>query len=139
MNSRQYVIAAGVWGLSLVAGQYPAMAQVIAPMPVIARPVMAPTARSVAPAPVVRHADFHIDSIELGFERGIGPAVGRTVTYHRKLYEVMDVATRGGGPAFSGGSHFTIAPAGGALDVGLKAVAPDQVAGLPTAGGISPN
>jgi hypothetical protein len=72
-------------------------------------------------------ADIHVESTVLGFDQGIGPAVGRDVTYNGKLYTVADVATANGQPSFSGGSHFAIAPAGGRLVIGLKMTDPDTV------------
>ena len=63
----------------------------------------------------------------LGFEQGIGPAVGREVSYDGKQYTVADIATANGAPCFSGGSNFTIAPAGGRLVIGLKMASPDSV------------
>lgn len=66
-------------------------------------------------------ADMHVESTALGFDQGVGPAVGREVSYNGKQYVVADVYTVDGQPCFSGGSHFTIAPAGGRLVVGLKA------------------
>ena len=92
---------------------------------------MAPTPRAVAPLPTPKVADMHVDSTELGFDRGTGPAVGRTITYRKKLFEVTDIATAGGGPTFSGNSRFAIAPAGKALIIGLKAVDPENIASLP--------
>ncbi len=56
--------------------------------------------------------------------------MGRTITYHNKIYEVTDVATIGGGPTFSGGSKFTVAPEGRALSVGLRRVEPEKLAKL---------
>lgn len=77
-------------------------------------------------------ADLHVESTVLGFQPGIGPAVGRDVTYNGKMYVVSDIFTADGKPCFSGGSHFTIAPAGGRLVVGLKMTdpAPLNVASL---------
>ena len=72
-------------------------------------------------------ADFHIESTALGFNQGIGPAVGRDVTYNGKMYVVADVFTADGQPCFSGGSHFAIAPAGGRLVIGLKMTDPDTL------------
>ena len=72
-------------------------------------------------------ADFHLESTVLGFDQGIGPAVGRELDYNGKQYTVADIYTVDGQPCFSGGSHFTIAPAGGRLVVGLKSNAGDQV------------
>jgi hypothetical protein len=82
-----------------------------------ARPVNPPAA---GPPPI---ADHRIASTELGFERGIGPAPGRGVTWRGRLYLVVDVTTRDGRPTFAGGSRFVITTDGGALDVGLKAIA----------------
>jgi hypothetical protein len=73
-------------------------------------------------------ADFHIESTALGFEQGIGPAVGRDVDYKGKHYTVADVYTANGQPCFSGGSKFSIAPAGGRLVIGLKTTAPEAIA-----------
>ena len=72
-------------------------------------------------------ADFHLESTVLGFEQGIGPAVGRELDYNGKHYTVADIYTVDGQPCFSGGSHFTIAPAGGRLVVGLKSTAGDSI------------
>ncbi len=108
----------------------PALAQEFAPAPLSVPPLMAPTPRSSAPMAPPKVADTHVESTKLGFEKGIGPAVGRTITYHKRLYEVTDVATIGGGPTFSGGSKFTVAPEGRALSIGLKRVDPEKVAEL---------
>jgi len=72
-------------------------------------------------------ADFHLESTVLGFDQGVGPAVGRELGYNGKQYTVADVYTVDGQPCFSGGSHFTIAPAGGRLVVGLKSTTGDSV------------
>jgi hypothetical protein len=81
----------------------------------------------VEPAPRDVVADFHVESTVLGFEQGVGPAVGREVSYDGKQYTVAAVAVANGAPCFSGGSHFTIAPAGGRLVIGLKPTHSDQV------------
>lgn len=73
-------------------------------------------------------ADFHIESTALGFDQGIGPAVGRDVDYKGKHYTVADVFTANGQPCFSGGSKFAIAPAGGRLVIGLTAATPEPIA-----------
>jgi hypothetical protein len=80
------------------------------------------------PGPRDTVADFHIESTALGFEQGIGPAVGRDVDYKGKHYMVADVYTANGQPFFSGGSKFSIAPAGGRLVIGLKTAAPETIA-----------
>ena len=81
----------------------------------------------VEPAPRDIVADFHVESTVLGFERGVGPAVGREVSYDGKQYTVAAVAAANGAPCFSGGSHFTIALSGARLVIGLKPVRSDQV------------
>ena len=75
-----------------------------------------------AGAPLV--ADHHVPSTDLGFERGIGPAAGQTVSWRGERYVVVDVTADGGRPTFSGGSRFAVTTAGGALDIGLRALAP---------------
>ena len=62
-------------------------------------------------------------STDLGFERGIGPAPGRGVTWRGRTYLVVDVTVTNGRPTFAGGSRFIITTDGGALDIGLKAIA----------------
>ena len=110
----------------------PAFAQEFASPPIVVQPLMAPTPKAHTPAPPVVVPDTHVESTELGFETGIGPAVGRTVTYHNKQYEVTDVSAIDGGPAFCGGSRFAIAPAGHRLLVGLKVIDPEKLAALPS-------
>jgi hypothetical protein len=85
-----------------------------------------PSAPTPGPHDIV--ADFHIESTALGFEQGIGPAVGRDLDYKGKHYTVADVFTANGQPCFSGGSNFSIAPAGGRLVVGLKTAEPEAIA-----------
>jgi len=85
-----------------------------------------PTALTPGPRDVV--ADFHIESTALGYDQGIGPAVGRDIDYKGKHYTVADVFTANGQPCFSGGSKFSIAPAGGRLVIGLKTAAPEPIA-----------
>jgi hypothetical protein len=79
------------------------------------------------PGPRDIMADFHIESTALGFEQGIGPAVGRDIDYKGKHYTVADVFTANGQPCFSGGSKFTIAPAGGRLVIGLTSATPEPI------------
>ena len=129
---------AGLVGGLLLLSAAPALAQSPpilstppSPTPTIVTPLLAPTPdKTVPPAPEPLIADSHVASTKLGFDKGIGPAVGRTITYRDKQYEVIDVAVVGGGPSFSGGSRFAIAPAGRELVIGLKAVEPTQVAAL---------
>jgi hypothetical protein len=102
------------------------------PSPPIGTPLEAapiegkPSVPTPGPRDIV--ADFHIESTALGFEQGTGPAVGRDVDYKGKLYTVADVFTANGQPCFSGGSKFTIAPAGGRLVIGLKTATPEPIA-----------
>lgn len=102
------------------------------PVPPCAEPSLPPmTARpNAAKAPSVNPppagppevADHHVASTDLGFERGIGPAPGRAVTWRGRKYLVVDVTTKDGRPTFAGGSRFIITTAGGSLDIGLKAL-----------------
>lgn len=131
--TKTYGLVAAIAGSLTLFGAMPALAQAFSPVSLSVPPVMAPTPREVAPVPPPLLADRHVESTELGYEKGIGPAVGRTLTYRRKLYQVTDVIAVGGGPTFSGGSRFVIAPAGGALSVGIKALDPEQLAALPAA------
>jgi len=92
-----------------------------------------------APAGEPPVAEHHVPSTELGFEPGIGPAAGQTVSWRGAPYLVVDVAAADGRPTFSGGSRFAITTAGGALDIGLKAVAPSsdhRLAGVERSHGI---
>jgi len=108
------------------------------PLPPCAEPslppiTMSPTAdkaRPVHPPPArpPEMADHHVPSTELGFEQGIGPAPGRGVTWRGRVYLVVYVTARDGRPTFAGGSRFIITTEGGALDVGLKAIAKDALA-----------
>jgi len=81
-----------------------------------------------APGPYDVVADFHVESTALGFDQGVGPAVGRDIDYKGKHYMVADVFTANSQPCFSGGSKFSIAPAGGRLVIGLKTAAPEAIA-----------
>lgn len=77
------------------------------------------------PAREPERADHHIPSTDLGFQRGIGPAPGYAVTWRGRKYRVIDVVANDGRPTFAGGSRFIITTAGGALEVGLKALGKD--------------
>jgi len=92
--------------------------------PLTARPAAA-KAPSLNPPPAGPRliADRHIASTDLGFERGIGPAPGWGVNWRGRTYLVVDVTASDGRPTFAGGSHFIITTEGGALEIGLKAVA----------------
>lgn len=108
----------------------PAFAQEFMPPPIVVQPLMAPTPKIPPEVKKPQVADTHVESTELGFETGVGPAVGRTVTFHDKRYEVTDIAAVGGGPTFSGNSRFAVAPAGKRLLIGLKAVDSEKLAAL---------
>lgn len=106
-----------LWMVGACLGALPALAGE-APIPGEAPRVGAPPPGG----PLV--AERHIPSTELGFERGIGPAAGQTVSWRGARYLVVDVVADGGRPTFSGSSRFAVTTAGGALDIGLKAVVP---------------
>jgi hypothetical protein len=95
-----------------------------APLPDVA-PLPGETPRVGAQSPgLPLVADRHVPSTDLGFERGIGPAAGQTVSWRGERYLVVDVTADGRRPTFSGGSRFAITTAGGALEIGLKALEP---------------
>ena len=125
---RMTVLAGGILLLSAASAFAQSAPLMTAPA---GAPLMAPTpGKAAPPAPEPLIADTHVDSTGLGFEKGIGPAVGRKVTYRDKQYEVVDVVVVGGGPSFSGNSRFSIAPEGHELVIGLKAIGDQQVAAL---------
>jgi len=96
-------------------------------LPVLAgeAPLPGPPPRVGAPPPgVPLVADRHVPSTDLGFERGIGPAAGQTVSWRGERYLVVDVTADSGRPTFSGGSRYSITTAGGSLEIGLKALVP---------------
>jgi hypothetical protein len=98
-------------------------------LPVLAgeAPIPGEPPRVGAPPPGVPEvAYYHIPSTELGFERGVGPAAGQTVSWRGERYVVVDVTADAGRPTFSGGSRFAITTAGGTLDIGLKALTPSS-------------
>ena len=114
--------------------------QNFAPAPITVAPVIAPTPKIPAKKPRVPVvADRLVPSTDLGFDKGIGPAVGRVITYRDKRYEVTEVNATGGGPTFSGNSHFAIAPEGRGLIVGLKSIDPEVFAALPASPGATLN
>lgn len=105
--------------------------------PLTTRPIPA-KAPSVNPPPAgpPQIADHRVASTDLGFERGIGPAPGWGVVWQGRICLVVDVTASDGRPTFAGGSRFIITTEGGALDVGLKAVAkgaraPEMVSAMP--------
>lgn len=128
--SRTFAVMAGA---ILMAAATPAFAQQAAapmPAPMAVAPLMAPTPDKAKPPALDMPADLHVDSTRLGYEKGIGPAVGRLVTWRDKEYEVTDVVVSDGGPSFSGGSRFVVAPAGRGLMVGLRALEGEKLAAL---------
>jgi hypothetical protein len=72
-------------------------------------------------------ADQHVVSTELGFQQGVAPAPGRSITFHGQKYRVVDVQAKGGGPTFAGGSPFVVGVNGSVLQVGLKAIVPGSL------------
>lgn len=124
-------MAAILVGGAIAFAAAPVFAQEFSPPPIVVKPLMAPTPKAITAPPEPKVADTHVESTELGFDQGVGPAVGRKIEYRQKLYEVTDIATKGGGPTFSGNSRFAIAPEGKVLIIGLKAVDPEELAALP--------
>jgi hypothetical protein len=116
-------VAVAVLALPGVAGAQEPSPPLGAPLP---KPIEGkPRKENPEPSNIV--ADVHVESTVLGFEQGIGPAVGRELSYNGKQYIVADISTVDGAPCFSGGSRFAIAPAGGRLVVGLKMLATDSL------------
>jgi hypothetical protein len=116
--------------VSVAVSALPRIAAAQEPSPPLGAPSPKPIEgkpKTATPSPRDIVADFHIESTVLGYDQGVGPAVGRDVSYNGKQYTVADIYTSEGTPCFSGGSHFTIAPAGGHLVVGLKMANPDTV------------
>jgi hypothetical protein len=114
-----------LWVSIGIALAVPAAAQPLATPLAPEKPVPGETPRLGAPppgAPAV--ADLHVSSVDLGYDKGVGPAPGRTVTWQGASYLVVDAAASGGQPTFSGGSRFVITSEGGTLRIGLKAVVP---------------
>jgi hypothetical protein len=72
-------------------------------------------------------ADEHVASTDLGFQQGVAPAPGRSITFRGQKYRVVDVQAKGGGPTFAGGSPFVIGVNGSILQVGLKAIVPGSL------------
>ena len=72
-------------------------------------------------------ADQHVASTELGFQQGVAPAPGRSITFNGQKFRVVDVQATGGGPTFAGGSPFVIGINGSVLQVGLKAIVPGSL------------
>jgi hypothetical protein len=109
--------------LAGIAVAMPAVAQPLAPTVGPEPPIAGEPPRLGAPppgAPVA--ADVHVASVQLGFERGIGPAPGQTVTWQGASYLVVDAVASEGRPTFGGGSRFVITSSGGSLEIGLRAI-----------------
>lgn len=94
------------------------------------KPIVAPIEKAKAPAPtVVVTADVRVESSELGFDKGVAPAPGRTVDWQGSPHLVIEVAAVGGGTVFSGGSRHVIGVSGSRLMVALKFIDPDSTVG----------
>ena len=133
--SRAFAVMVG--GILLAAAapvcaqQAPIVQPAVITPPMIVSPLVAPTPSKVQQPPALQMpADLHVDSTRLGYDKGIGPAVGRLVTWRDKEYEVTDIVVSDGGPSFSGGSRFVVAPAGRGLMVGLRALEGEKLAAL---------
>jgi hypothetical protein len=114
-----------LWGSIGIALAMPAVAQPLATPLAPEKPVHGEPPRLGAPEPgVPAVADVHVSSVDLGFDKGVGPAPGQTVTWKGAAYRVIDATASEGRPTFSGGSRFVITSAGGTLEIGLKAVDP---------------
>lgn len=113
------------WGAIGIAFAMPAVAQSLATPLAAEKPVPGETPRLGAPPPGAPDvADLHVSSAALGFDKGVGPAPGQTVTWQGASYVVVDAVASEGRPTFSGGSRFVITSDGGTLQIGLKAGVP---------------
>ena len=114
-----------IWGSIGIAVALPAAAQPLTTPLAPEKPVRGEAPRLGAPEPgTPAVADIHVSSVDLGFDTGIGPAPGQTVTWKGASYVVIDAVANEGRPTFSGGSRFVITSDGGTLQIGLKAVVP---------------
>jgi hypothetical protein len=94
------------------------------------KPIVAPVEKAKVPAPaVVVTAGVRVESSELGFDKGVAPAPGRTVNWQGSPHLVIEVAAVGGGTVFSGGSRHVIGVSGSQLMVALKFIDPDSTVG----------
>ncbi len=96
-------------------------------LPALPRSAVAPVPPSPVAPGVQVIADTHVDSTELGFDKGVAPAPGRMVTFQGKEFQVVDVVAKGGGPTFAGGSQHVIGVNGSSLIVGLASAVPDKL------------
>jgi hypothetical protein len=114
-----------LWGTIGIALALPAVGQPLATALAPEKPVPGETPRLGAPPPGAPDvADVHVPSVALGFDEGVGPAPGQSVTWQGASYVVVDAVASEDRPTFSGGSHFVITSDGGTLQIGLKAVVP---------------
>ena len=114
-----------LWVSIGIALALPAAAQPLTTPLAPEKPVVGDPPRMGAPEPSAPEvADVHVPSVDLGFDKSVGPAPGQTVTWQGASYLVVDAVANEGRPTFSGGSHFVITSAGGTLEIGLKALAP---------------
>jgi hypothetical protein len=114
-----------LWGSIGIAFALPAAAQPLSAPLAPEKPVPGEIPRLGAPPPGTPDvADVHVPSVALGFDKGVGPAPGQTVTWQGASYVVVDAIASEGRSTFSGGSRFVITRAGGTLEIGLKAVVP---------------
>ena len=104
-------------------------------LPALPRSAVAPVPPSPRSAGQQLIADTHVESTKLGFDKGVAPAPGRMVTFQGKEFQVVDVAAKGGGPTFAGGSQHVIGTNGSGLIVGLASAVPEKlVAGVSVPG-----
>lgn len=94
-------------------------------LPVVIAPSAPDAAKPATPGGKVV-PDYRVASTELGFEKGVAPAPGRTVIYRGGNYFVAEVVVAGGGPIFSGNSRHVISTSGANLLVGLKEIGEDK-------------
>jgi hypothetical protein len=114
-----------LWASIGIALALPAVAQPLATALAPEKPVPGETPRLGAPeSGVPAVADVHVASVDLGFDKGVGPAPGQTVTWRSASYLVIDAVASEGRPTFGGGSRFVITSEGGTLQIGLKAIVP---------------
>ncbi|HZY51849.1 MAG TPA: hypothetical protein VFE73_01355 [Reyranella sp.] len=114
-----------LWASIGIALALPAVAQPLSTPLAPEKPVAGETPKLGAPPPGIPEvAEIHVRSVDLGFDKGVGPAPGQSVTWQGAAYIVVDAVASEGRPTFSGGSRFVITSAGGSLEIGLKAVAP---------------
>ena len=113
-----------LWASIGIALALPAVAQPLSMSLAPEKPVRGEPPKLGAPPPGAPEvADVHVPSVDLGFDKGVGPAPGQSVTWQGTSYVVVDAVANEGRPTFSGGSRFVITSAGGTLEIGLKAVA----------------